>query len=409
MPSTRQLAAIAVLAVTTAACLWMLMRKAKEPNFTENGIRYAREPNGVCQLRLSSFGRCPGHNLLGDPEWSGGRSDATISSCLDTASAWQRKCGSTANVTHEWTPYTLEKLCAIPIGSEHHFLVVVAIFRNEADVLSEWLEHHLWQGVEHFFLIDNNSTDDWRTAVAPFAKHVSVRTENKRHQQARHINTWLKHLQARARWVLEIDVDEFVYVSPRSGFSDIPTYLRHVEKTNCTSTLILLHWQMFGSSDHVVQPPSVRLNFTRSAARPHILTKYIARAHALSDLDIHKPRMARSLWKPWLMPDQQPWWKSSRIRQRRGSDADWWSPTHPPLVLNHYPIQSRERFAAVKMTRGDVHRPGKDQVRTLEYFKQFDTEANETDNVELRDLVLSAEPSRLRSSTNRPLTHRKPP
>ena len=35
MPSTRQLAATAVLAVTTAACLWMLMRKAKEPNFTE--------------------------------------------------------------------------------------------------------------------------------------------------------------------------------------------------------------------------------------------------------------------------------------------------------------------------------------------------------------------------------------
>jgi hypothetical protein len=31
MPSTRQIAAIAVLAVTTAACLWMLMRKAKEP------------------------------------------------------------------------------------------------------------------------------------------------------------------------------------------------------------------------------------------------------------------------------------------------------------------------------------------------------------------------------------------
>ncbi len=138
MPSTRQLAATAVLAVTTAACLWMLMRKKPE-----DGIKYAREPNGVCQLRLSHFGRCPGHNLLGDPVWSGGRSDATISSCLDTASAWQRKCGSTVNVTHEWTPYTLEKLCAIPIGSEHHFLVVVAIFRNEADVLSEWLEHHL--------------------------------------------------------------------------------------------------------------------------------------------------------------------------------------------------------------------------------------------------------------------------
>ena len=390
MPSTRQLAAIAVLAVTTAACLWMLMRK--------NPV----EHNGVCQLRLSSFGRCPGHNLLGDPEWSGGRSDATISSCLDTASAWQRKCGSTVNVSHTWTPYTLEKLCAIPIGSEHHFLVVVAIFRNEADILSEWLEHHLWQGVEHFFLIDNNSTDDWRTAVAPFAKHVSVRTENERHQQARHINTWLKHLQARARWVLEIDVDEFVYVSPRSGFSDIPTYLRHVEKTDCTSTLILLHWQMFGSSGHVVQPPSVRLNFTRASLKPShpdLNTKYIVRAHALTSMWIHFPYIGKNLYKRWQQPD----------------------PEH--VLLNHYNILARERYKRVKMTRGAADSPLFEQVRTMEYFNTYDKVENETDNVELRDLVLSAEPSRLRPSTSHPstepsrlrpstshpLSHRNPP
>jgi len=390
MPSTRQLAAIAVLAVTTAACLWMLMRK--------NPV----EHNGVCQLRLSSFGRCPGHNLLGDPVWSGGGSDATIFSCLDTASAWQRKCGSTVNVSHTWTPYTLEKLCAIPIGSEHHFLVVVAIFRNEADILSEWLEHHLWQGVEHFFLIDNNSTDDWRTAVAPFVKHVTVRTENERHQQVPHINTWLKHLQARARWVLSIDLDEFVYVSPRSGFSDIPAYLRHVEKTDCKSTLILLNWQMFGSSGHIVQPPSVRLNFTRASLKPShpgINTKYIVRAHAVTSLWIHFPYIGKNLYKRWWQPD----------------------PEH--VLLNHYSIQSRERFAAVKMTRGDVHRPISEHIRTMEYFNAYDKGGNEKDNLELRDLVLSAEPSRLRPSTSHPstepsrlrpstshpLSHRNPP
>jgi hypothetical protein len=98
------------------------------------------------------------------------------------------------------------------------------------------------------------------------------------------------------------------------------------------------------------------------------------------------------------MPDQQPWWKSN-----------WWGPTHPSLVLNHYPIQSRERFAAVKMTRGDVAQPGLEQVRTMEYFNTYDKDGNETDNLELRDLVLSAKPSRLRPSKIHPLTPRKPP
>ena len=79
-----------------------------------------------------------------------------------------------------------EKLCGNASESEHFFLVVVGIFKNEADILPEWLEHHLWQGVEHFFLIDNNSTDDWQGAVAPFAKHVSVRNDPIPYQQERH-------------------------------------------------------------------------------------------------------------------------------------------------------------------------------------------------------------------------------
>jgi hypothetical protein len=188
--------------------------------------------------------------------------------------------------------------------------------------------------------------------------------------------------------VLEIDVDEFVYVSPRSGFSDIPTYLRHVEKTNCTSTLILLHWLMFGSSGHVVQPPSVRLNFTRASLKPlhpDILTKYIVRAHALTSMWIHFPYMGKSLYKRWQQPD----------------------PEH--VLLNHYNILARERYKRVKMTRGAADSSLHEHIRTMEYFNTYDKVENETDNVELRDLVLSAEPSRLRPSTSHPLTHRKPP
>ena len=259
-----------------------------------------------------------------------------------------------------------EKLCAIASDSERFFLVVVGIFKNEADILPEWLEHHLWQGVEHFFLIDNNSTDDWQRAVAPFAKHVSVRSDPVPYQQERLVTSWLTIIQARARWAMQIDVDEFVYASPRAGFENIPAYIRHVEQTDCLSTYLLLHWQVFGSSGHTVQPPSVRINFTRAAATPHSLTKYIARTNALRSFWVHHPLMWHSMSKQWLMPDQQ-----------------------PPLVLNHYHIQSRERFAAVKMTRGDVKSSVYEgQKKSMSYFDNTDRECNQVDNLELRDLVL---------------------
>jgi hypothetical protein len=45
----------------------------------------------------------------------------------------------------------------------------------------------------------------------------------------------------------------------------------------------------------------------------------------------------------------------------------------------------------------------------MEYFNTYDKDGNETDNLELRDLVLSAKPSRLRSSKIHLLTPRKLP
>ena len=60
------------------------------------------------------------------------------------------------------------------------------------------------------------------------------------------------------------------------------------------------------------------------------------------------------------------------------------------------------------MTRGAADSPLFEQIRTMEYFNTYDKVENETDNVELRDLVLSAESSRLRPSTSYPLTQRKP-
>jgi len=40
------------------------------------------------------------------------------------------------------------------------YLSLLATFKNESMNLRVWLEHYLWQGVEHFYLIDNGSTDN---------------------------------------------------------------------------------------------------------------------------------------------------------------------------------------------------------------------------------------------------------
>ena len=42
-----------------------------------------------------------------------------------------------------------------------YFLSVGAIFKNESAALEEWLNHYIKEGVDHFYLIDNGSTDNY--------------------------------------------------------------------------------------------------------------------------------------------------------------------------------------------------------------------------------------------------------
>ena len=49
-----------------------------------------------------------------------------------------------------------------------YFLSVAAIMKNEKPYLKEWLEYHLLQGVEHFYLCDNGSTDGTDAYLEPY-------------------------------------------------------------------------------------------------------------------------------------------------------------------------------------------------------------------------------------------------
>ena len=143
-------------------------------------------------------------------------------------------------------------------------LVVVSVFKNEADVLKEWIEHHLWQGVEHFYLVDNGSTDDYMWAIGNLATRVTVIVNATKHAQRDHLNSLLQ-LTTRARWLMSIDVDEFVYARPISGHKTIASYLSALEAADCLQNYISLPWRMFGSSGFVRQTQSVRMAFTRAA------------------------------------------------------------------------------------------------------------------------------------------------
>jgi len=173
------------------------------------------------------------------------------------------------------------------VRRKRYNLVVVGMFKNEISILREWLDHNIAIGVEHFYLIDNGSTDGCSTILYPYMHRgiVTLVTDPRRWShgagsyiqpgvyydpkrsryvsaQNRYHNTqsillnahFLRLVKEQADWVLIIDIDEYIF-SPLGAVSDVLRTLPN----ECTD--IWTPWRIFGSSGHDRQPPSVRKGF----------------------------------------------------------------------------------------------------------------------------------------------------
>ena len=60
--------------------------------------------------------------------------------------------------------------------------------KNEAIAMKEWLQHYINQGVEHFYMIDNGSTDNWESEVDGFP--VTIFYDDEKHKQNDHYNKY---------------------------------------------------------------------------------------------------------------------------------------------------------------------------------------------------------------------------
>jgi hypothetical protein len=92
------------------------------------------------------------------------------------------------------------------------YLSIMAIFKNEAEYLAEWIEYHLLVGVERFWLIDNGSESNNTVVLNPYIASDIVRlsTITGRGRQVIAYNLVIQRLRNASFWVAVIDIDEFL-------------------------------------------------------------------------------------------------------------------------------------------------------------------------------------------------------
>lgn len=235
------------------------------------------------------------------------------------------------------------------------YLAVCAIAKNEGPYFAEWIEWHRRQGVEKFYIYDNESTDDTREVLAPYIEAGVVDYTffpGSKRQLAAYDDCFERH-RTDTRWIAVIDLDEFIVpVQDRS----LPEFLRRMEEFPAVE----INWLIYGSGGAKTREPGGVMERFRC----HSLPEHRLNRHVKSIVD---PRRICAMIGCHEAAGLGCRAADSHGRRVEKSFRDR-VPQQDVIRINHYAVKSYEEFLA-KRARG---RARVNSLRDLGYFREYD-------------------------------------
>ena len=107
-------------------------------------------------------------------------------------------------------------------------VVVGAIFKNEAKYLKEWIEFNRIVGVQHFYMYNNFSDDNYMEVLEPYIQEGIVDLIDwpvKQGQISAYKDCYDKHRKD-AKWIGFIDIDEYIVPNKMDSIYDFLKLMR---------------------------------------------------------------------------------------------------------------------------------------------------------------------------------------
>lgn len=175
-----------------------------------------------------------------------------------------------------------------PDSHYQYQIAACLMFQNESFYLKEWIEYHKLIGVEHFYLFNNASTDNYLEILKPYILSGEVelydyptvgenQAEHNRIQCCEIYTQALLLASGKAKWLAIIDADEFIVPLKTNSLGEV---LKNYERYGG----VYVDYLMFGTS-HVEKIPSNRLiieTLNHCAQEPLTFGKSIVRPERVS-------------------------------------------------------------------------------------------------------------------------------
>lgn len=237
-----------------------------------------------------------------------------------------------------------------------HYLAVCAIAKDEGPYFKEWVEWHLGQGVDKFYVYDNESTDGTRQVLEPYiqagiVEYISF--PGHRMQLAAYDDCLERH-RLDTRWIAFIDLDEFIVpIKDKS--------LRQFLQRHEDAAAVEINWLIYGSGGAKTRQPGTMMERFKCHSLPdHYLNRHVK--------SIVNPRRVYTMIGCHEVArlsgrtvDSHGDTVCSHFRDRE--------PQQDIIRINHYAVRSYEEFVE-KQARGRAS--GTKKSVEDEYFNRFD-------------------------------------
>ena len=145
---------------------------------------------------------------------------------------------------------------------KNYNLSIGVMFKNEAHIMDEWVKHYLRIGVDHIYMINHLSNDNYMDILSSYINEKKVTLFNSEHEPARHVqikqyNEKITPHVKDSQWFAFLDMDEFLYSRKNNNVVDI----LNESEYNAYS----IPWINFGSNGLEDTPRSAIKSFTRRA------------------------------------------------------------------------------------------------------------------------------------------------
>lgn len=316
---------------------------------------YLKSYPEVSQFNISPYDH---YRTMGWKEGKNPRADFDNDFYLRVNNSWHRSIGDCNPLEHSVKLNLEGKFCytnpsqllkAKPLSNCKYYLALVAIFRDEARFLKEWIEFYKLMGVERFYLYNHLSQDNYMEVLAPYIadgtvelNHLVSDTIYPMHWCKLQLSVYertIRKIEQEVEWLIIVDTDEFIVpVKEQSLVAALKKYDDYAS--------VCVNWRLFGSSG-VSEIPSDKLmieTLTNMGVSDNV------NYNELHVKSIVKPRYVKGITQPHSVV-------LSHGYEQVTENYEYFYGPHSPyasnniLTINHYWSRDLEFFYRNKLSR----------------------------------------------------------